>query len=58
MPRQFKIELTEVEIKHIAYLLERNETEGFYVGGFLHYWKRHDRIVAKLTAVLAVEDKP
>jgi hypothetical protein len=46
--REIKISLTLPEYNHIAILLNRNEDDGVYSGPRDQYWKRHNRILAKL----------
>lgn len=42
------IELTEIEVRHLMYLLEVNENSGEYHGNREQYFKRANRIMEKL----------
>lgn len=43
---------TEVEIRHLLFLIADNEREGMYWGNKEQYWKRIERIKGKLERLL------
>lgn len=43
------IQLTDVEIRHLQEVLQEHKLTGEYHGEREQYWKRHDRIVDKLS---------
>lgn len=44
------MKFTDVELWHLLSLLDDAEAEGGYYGNKAQYWKRHERIKAKLRA--------
>ncbi len=44
------MKLTRVEVDHLLTVLVSIKAEGNYYGNRAQYWRRHERIVAKLEA--------
>lgn len=55
MSREKVVKLTEVEANFILTLIENNENEGWYYGNKEQYFKRLERVKAKLEKVFDEE---